>query len=346
MQHRPRPLVPSRVPPFSRLLKSRDVEDPVNVWLHRPLAYGFVWATWRLPLTPNMVTFLAMSLGLASGALILDGSPAALVAAGLLLWASAILDGADGLLARAKGLSSQFGRALDGAADGVVAAATVFPALWHLWATTGDPLYLAAAGPIVWLAVQHMILYDFYKESYLRETRLERGGEGEDAAAVEARAATLDPATTSWLQRFTLRHVLLPYVRQGERLVRWTNPEAARSAAGVGPKRARSEHTAAVYRRFNKGPMQLWAMISLAPHSYLMALCLMFDRVDLYFWFRLVGANALLLVALVWQRIATLETRLALSPEAAAPREPERLSPAPRWLPGAERAPKTAHASR
>ena len=38
-----------------------------------------------------------------------------MIAAGALLWTAAILDGADGILARAKGQASQFGRALDGA---------------------------------------------------------------------------------------------------------------------------------------------------------------------------------------------------------------------------------------
>ena len=43
---------------------------------------------------------------------------------GALLWISAIMDGADGILARAKNMQSAFGRALDGTADMVVGLST------------------------------------------------------------------------------------------------------------------------------------------------------------------------------------------------------------------------------
>jgi len=288
------------LPPFSTLLKSRDVEDPVNIWMHRPLAYAFVKAIYRTPLTPNMVTLLAMFTGVTAGAMILVGSSAALVLGGILLWTAAILDGADGFLARAKGISSQFGRALDGAADAVVAAATVFPAFYHLWVTEQNPLHLWLALPTLWLAVQHMTFYDYYKETYLRQTRLDRGGEGDDSAALEK--TNLDGK--GWLTRMVVKHMLIPYVRSGERLVHWTNRLAGRESL----KHKRTEETAAIYRKHNHGPMQLWALISLAPHSYLMALCIMFDRIDVYLWFRLVGANVILGVAILWQRVATART--------------------------------------
>ncbi|PKN55979.1 MAG: hypothetical protein CVU56_18560 [Deltaproteobacteria bacterium HGW-Deltaproteobacteria-14] len=288
------------LPPFSSLLKSRDVEDPVNIWMHRPLAYAFVAAIYRTSLTPNMVTLLAMMTGITAGAMILVGTGPALVVGGILLWTAAILDGADGFLARAKGTSSQFGRALDGAADAVVAIATVFPAFYHLWVTEHNPLHLWLVVPTIYLAVTHMVMYDYYKETYLRETRLDKGGEGDDSKAL--RKKNLDDKP--WLTRFIVKNVLIPYVESGERFVRWTNPLASRDSLN----HARSEETVAIYKKHNHGPMQLWALISLAPHSYLMAICIMFDRIDVYMWFRLVGANVILAIAIAWQRVATART--------------------------------------
>jgi len=291
------------LPPFSQLLKSRDVEDPVNIWMHRPLAYAFVAAIYHTPLTPNLVTLLAMTVGLVSGALILVGTGPALVLGGILLWTAAILDGADGFLARAKGLSSQFGRALDGAADAVVAIATVFPALYHLWITEHNPLHLWLGFPVIYLAVTHMVFYDYYKETYLRETRLDKGGEGDDSKALKQQAKHI--SDKPWIVRFVVKHVLIPYVQSGERFIRWTNPLAGRDSL----THRKTEQTVAIYKKHNHGPMQLWALISLAPHSYLMAICIMFDRIDVYLWFRLVGANVALAIALVWQRIATARTK-------------------------------------
>jgi len=64
--------------------------------------------------------------------------------------------------------------------------------------------------------------------------------------------------------------------------------------------------------------MRLWALISLSPHSYLLAICAMADRIDINFWFRLVGMNAIWFTVLVWQRRATTRTMAELSELGAA----------------------------
>ena len=51
------------------MLKSREVEDPVNLWVHRPLAYLFVAAIYRTSITPNQITFLALTVGTVAKAL-------------------------------------------------------------------------------------------------------------------------------------------------------------------------------------------------------------------------------------------------------------------------------------
>src|SRR5262245_59422827 len=113
------------LPPFETVLKSRAVEDPVNLWVHRPLAYAFVALVFRTSITPNQITLLALLVGFAASACWFIGTPDMMFWGGALLWSSAILDGADGILARAKQLFSDLGRALDGAADMIVAAASL-----------------------------------------------------------------------------------------------------------------------------------------------------------------------------------------------------------------------------
>jgi hypothetical protein len=54
--------------------------------------------------------------------------------------------------------------------------------------------------------------------------------------------------------------------------------------------------------------MRLWALISLAPHSYLMAICAMFDRLDVYLYIRVFAMNGIFLLAVAWQRHATRQT--------------------------------------
>ena len=77
-----------------------------------------------------------------------------------------------------------------------------------------------------------------------------------------------------------------------------------------------SAETARVYRKHNKGPMWMWAWVSLTPHCYILATCGLLDRLEWYFWLRLAPMNLLFVIALVWQRIATKRTLRELGVEA------------------------------
>lgn len=302
------------LPPFASLLKSRDVEDPVNVYVHRPLAYGFVWLTHRTSLTPNQITAMAMAVGIAAGGMWIWGTPLGMVAGGILLWASGILDGADGIMARAKNAQSEFGRALDGAADAVVAICTVFPAVYHLWVKDQDITQVMLMVPAIMGALLHIYAYDFYKESYLRQTRLDRGGEGKDVSEIAERYERLKREGAPWHVKASVKAMLDMQLNQ-ERFVQLTNPQALRE----GRHFVRNTDTARIYRENNLGPMRLWAFISLCPHTYLMAICAMFDRLDVYLWIRLGLMNVVFFVVVAWQRRATDRTMEELSEIGATP---------------------------
>lgn len=291
------------LPPFAQLLKSRDVEDPVNLWVHRPLAYAFCKLIFRTPVTPNQVTLFAISLGLVAAACWVEGSRSAMIWGGALLWISAIMDGADGILARAKNMQSAFGRALDGTADMIVGLSTATACLWHLFASGADWSLIALGVVAIALTGLHLNLYDFYKELHLRLTRLDRGGEGDDAERAEELRQKALAEHAPWYTRISMTFYA-DYNRFQENLLRRTNPFALRLMRGV----SRSARSAEFYRDENRRPMRLWMAVSLAPHSYLFAIFGMFDRLDLYLWLRLTAMNVLFLLALVLQRKATSRT--------------------------------------
>lgn len=294
----------AKLPPFSSVLKSRDVEDPVNLWLHRPLAYGFVAATFRTPITPNQITVLAMLVGIAAGSLWLYGTPWAMIAGGILVWTSAILDGADGIMARAKNMHSDFGRALDGTADAVVAVFTVFPGFTHLWLKEQNPLHIVLAVPAILSAVIHLWFYDYYKESYLAIVNGKSDGNEVDAVKKMAESAKRDGR--SWIEQFAVSQMMLPMMLNQQKLMTATNPDAKTLR-----RTPATPDMIAEFRRNNAAVMKGWSIISLAPHSYLIAICGMFDRLDLYLWIRLVGMNLVFVTLLVMQRRATKKTLLA-----------------------------------
>lgn len=306
---------PATLPPFSQVIKSRDVEDPVNIWVHRPLAYAFVAATYRTPLTPNQVTLLAMLVGIAAGVCWAIGTPTLMIWGGALLWTSAILDGADGILARAKRMQSELGRALDGLSDVLVAVVTVLPAFYHVATHGGFGLSVLWMGPIAfgttWLQVY---LYDFYKESYMSSVNPAWDGTSRALAMARKRVAEADANNTTSFQLFIWKSYVGMLSAQ-IRVISWTNALGLRHEHRfpVSPELAR------IYRKHNYWPLQIWALVSLCPHSYLMAISGMCDRLDVYVWFRLVGANVLFVTVLLWQRIATKRTLEELAAKGLAP---------------------------
>ncbi len=290
------------IPPFRSIVKSNDVEDPVNRYVHRTLAYLFVRSIYRTRITPNMITASTVVVGFVAGCAFIWGTPTAMFVGGVCLWAAAILDGADGILARAKNLQSDFGRALDGSADVLVAVFTVFPAFYHIWVTYHNPYHLLLMVPALGLTVVHLSVYDFYKESYLRGTRPGQGGEGHDADGI---AETVEAARKEGLiLQMAMKHILVPYLMRQKAIMSRLSPDAWRLSQLLHS----DDRTAEIYKRNNVWPMRLWALVSLAPHSYLMAICAMFNRLDVYLFIRVFLMNGIFLVALIWQRYATSRT--------------------------------------
>jgi hypothetical protein len=290
------------MPPFADVLKSRDVEDPVNLWLHRPLAYAFCAAVYRTPMTPNQVTLIAIFLGLAAAACWFDGSPPAMLWGGILLWSSAIMDGADGILARAKRLQSAFGRALDGFADYLVGLSTVCACVYHLYAT-GERTLLFFALPAFLTTIIEFNGYDIYKEIWVHQTRIDRKREGHSIEDIDKLRASESAKESPWYTRISL-FLYADLTRMQDRLMRFTNPIARRLLSDM----RRTEKSADVYRAHNYLPMQFWKALSTAPHAYLFSIFGMLDRLDLYIWFRLFGMGSAALIAFALQRRATART--------------------------------------
>lgn len=289
------------LPPLGELAKASEVEDPIDRNVYRPIAYVVVGLLKGTSVTPNQITLVSTLIGVAAGVAWVVGTRGAMVAGGVLLLASSILDGADGMLARVKKIQSQLGRAVDGSADMVVAIATVFPAVYHVWVQTHEVLYPAVILPVSLLTSCSIYLYDYYKELFLR-LATSRKAEGETLEGLAAQKAELVEKGAGLFERMVINNYSTVIRFQHAELA-VTNP-AVRELETV----AGSERTAAIYRKHNKGPMGLWALVSLTPHCYLMASLGIADRLHWYFWLRLVGMNVLFVIAIVWQRVATRRT--------------------------------------
>jgi phosphatidylglycerophosphate synthase len=301
---------------FRDVIKSPDVEDPVNLHVHRPLQYVILRALLRRPLapgapprsllTPNQVTLLALLAGLAGAAAIVVGTRVALVAAGALLFASAILDGVDGMLARTTKQSSEIGHALDGAADFTVNLATTGAAAFHLVAVGWAPPFALGLGLLSHLAhTQHLMLYDFHAATYLRHLTGGKHAGGHRQRASATLAAVRERGAPPLVR--LLMTLFVWQLGNRDRLVRLVDP-------GHDTETPADAEWSARYVAVQRPLVRVWAWLGNAPHVDLFAIAAVLGRFELYFLLRTVGFTALALVMGAWQRRTSRGLR-ALSAE-------------------------------
>ncbi|KMP11928.1 hypothetical protein UR09_02290 [Candidatus Nitromaritima sp. SCGC AAA799-A02] len=133
--------------------------EPVNRYLHNPIAaviVNFLKKTW---VTPNQVTYASIFTGLVSAYFFSQGTGFSIFQAGILLEVVLVLDCADGQLARARGCSSDWGRLLDGIAGYIIYLAILFGIM------IGFGKYYTALATIGIVTVLKAIAYDYCKLS-------------------------------------------------------------------------------------------------------------------------------------------------------------------------------------
>jgi len=86
---------------------------PIDRFIVRPSASLVVRAVYRTRLTPNHLTLASFFLALIAGFVYLAGKPVYFAIGGCLAMLSTIFDNADGMLARAKDMTSRYGAYLD-----------------------------------------------------------------------------------------------------------------------------------------------------------------------------------------------------------------------------------------
>ena len=134
-----------------RLLRSLGrPSDGYLARLDRTVSIGISRRLIPTRITPNAITGLSLIAGLGGAVSLALGTSWVAVLGVLLLWASSILDGCDGELARLKLLTSRFGARFDVVTDHVVHAATFVGVALHVYRTRPD---MPLAAPVMLLLV-------------------------------------------------------------------------------------------------------------------------------------------------------------------------------------------------
>jgi phosphatidylglycerophosphate synthase len=242
---------------YLKTLKPLDVEEPIDVWVHRPLAYLLAWAAYPTPVSPNFITCCSIALGTLGGVWMLLRPQSELWLAGLLIFLSAVFDCADGQLARMRKSSSPFGRMLDGLADLAVSISVVLGSAWIIWHKLTPPLWRGPAA--VFLVVTttitssfHTTAFEHYKNVFVRLTH-PTYTDGEDRETAQARYRA-DLARYTAVERSVWRLYLYFSAQQFQFLAAF-DPF---TDLAYSKYPARSAATARIYRRHAEPLMRLW----------------------------------------------------------------------------------------
>lgn len=155
--------------------------DPVAV----PLVGFLARRRW---LTPDQVTAFALVSGLAVGVAFATGTRLGLVVGGLLFYVAFLFDCVDGKLARALGVTSAKGEALDHLADGGRrASASLGLALWAWRSDAAEP------SDVLWVVVYAVLAYYFIEISGAEKADSPGGVAGRLSGALARRRLLPNP---------------------------------------------------------------------------------------------------------------------------------------------------------
>ena len=158
---------------FSDALKAREVDELVDRWIHRPLAFLVI-----LPLqnhgrsiTPLKITLASMITGITAGAVFALAGPDRTrwyLIGGLLVLLSVVLDCADGMLARLRNTTSRLGQVLDGYSDSVAGLA-IWAGLCFAASQGIDPWIAWPVNGLALLTILfHLGIYEKFRENFVR----------------------------------------------------------------------------------------------------------------------------------------------------------------------------------
>jgi len=275
-------------------IKPREVEEPIDVWVHRPLAYVLARAVFPTPISPDFITGLSIVFGIASGVCFVWDFPWHLQVGAFLLFFSAVLDCADGQLARMRKTSSAFGRMLDGVADLITICAAAPATGWVIWRMFATPWWQGAIVMALFVATLvtssfHTGMYDHYKNVFLRLTSPDFK-EGEDYETAVARYEAQKGQKTTLVSKIAWPIYFFYMKSQGD-VVRKFDPYTSARLNSFPPY---DPERAAIYRELAGPVMRVWrSLFGFGSLVFGLALFNAFGHPEIYLALRLVVLNAI-----------------------------------------------------
>ncbi len=274
---------------YKSSLKLIDVEELLDLFFYRPLAFLFVKVVYKTNLTPNQITSIALVVGMVGGVFYFYNTHYAISIGAILLIIYDVLDCSDGMIARLKKNGTFFGRILDGIADYFVTV-TVYLGIGFGFASNSDnPLFywvllvLAGASNII-----HAATVDFYRNKYMDYAFNRDATLGENLKEFKEESEKLNASSGKYFQKFVV-WIYLKY-----------------SAAQINASEGKNSEEITKYDRDdylkkNKRILHFWTYLGPTTELTLIIVASFLNRLDLFMWVMVTVGNTYALILFVMQ---------------------------------------------
>lgn len=282
-----------------------EAEEVLDLFFYRPIAFVFVKTIYRLPVTPNQVTFLSLLAGFASAWCFAQGTVSGFAFAGMWYAIANVLDCADGMLARLQNSGSPFGRLVDGVADWALSVAIFVGVGVGLTKYTGDPSmwWLAAAGGFT--SALHAIVFDYRQQAYIAAIKGKANFLADEFARAEKELQRSEESGV-WIGKRLALQIYLRYMALQAR------------SDDSGEKRLVPPE---LFRTYNAKPMRWWTILGATTNRTGLILAALAGDPGLFCWIVATAGNVYLIGMLLWQR--AVQHRLDLALETVSAQEEE-----------------------
>lgn len=283
---------------YKQSLKMVEVEEPLDLYFYRIISYTFVKLIYPLPITPNQLSFTALTMGILAGISFGFGTSQAFFIAGALYALYYLFDLSDGQVARLKKNGTRLGRIIDGIAD-YVTHFVIFIGLGFGLGNTPDIWLLLLITLISLMA--HVILFDFYRNRYLEYALGEISLYGADLAEFREEAKKLKTEGGHYFERVIFFLYLKYLVIQ--------NLFTAKSSE----KQNTQKFEKADFLKKNKTVIRLWSYMGSSLHITLLMVCSFVNAIEVYIYGILIFINAYAMILFLIQFFVDKKTKLKVN---------------------------------
>lgn len=265
---------------YKASLKDTAVEEMVDLYIFRPIAFVIVKLLYRLPITPNQVSVLSILTGITSGVFFAMGDRQNFIYAGLFYALSHILDCCDGMIARLKKNGTPIGRIIDGWADYITSISVYTGLLIGLNKGAFQlpvPAWMLML-PAAFSLFAHCMMVDYYRHEFMAHALGKNNSIRDDLKFFSDELEQLNKSKGRYLDK-----ILIIFYMGYTKLQLNENGEKGR-------------YPQETYYKSNKLLLLLWNWIGSASHIFVLVLAAFLYEPMIFFYYIIGLANVWMLM--------------------------------------------------